>query len=273
LDRGAIVARTLKGDDGRVGVFAISRIDVPADTLVAHARAIADLKRSSFVTAIKRFSDPPTIDDLDELVLSPRDRQAAADCRVGKCSFKFTAAEIAALRGALAAGGMDRDEVIHTAFRQIVLARVNAYLAAGLAGFPDIVNRSEWLRDVPKVATPVESFLYWSQENYGPGKPVILVTHVGIIPPESPGDPAIVLGHQVLATRYMTGGLSMMAITTERASGARYLVYLNRTSVDLLGGFFGPLKRAALESRLKGELPEIILKLRARLERAATITR
>lgn len=67
---------------------------------------------------------------------------------------------------------------------------------------------------------------------------------------------------------YKTGGLSLMAITTDPA-GTQYLVYLNRTGVDLLGGLFGPLRRAALGSRLKRELPDIIQKLRARLARTA----
>lgn len=65
----------------------------------------------------------------------------------------------------------------------------------------------------------------------------------------------------------MTGGVSLTALTTDIATGANYLVYLNRTGVDLLGGFLGPLKRSLLESRLKSELPDTIRKLRVRLER------
>ena len=291
LDRGFTVARTLKSGDGQVGVFAMSRIDVPPVTLITHARAIEDLKRSSFVTAIKRFSDPPRTEDLDALVLSPRDRQAALECTVGKCSFKFTAAEIDLLRAAIDASA-DPEAAVPAAFKRVLLARVNSYLTAGLPGVADVANRSTpvcldrvyrailaatplsltnsaaaWLRDSPKDAVPVESFLYWSQENYGAGKPVVLVNHIGLFAPERPGDPAIVIGKQVFASRYMTGGLALTAITTDTATGANYLMHLNRTGVDVLGGVLGPFKRAMLESRLKGELPEIIQKLRARLER------
>lgn len=293
LERGAIVMRTLKSDDSQVGVFATTRINVPPETLIAHARAIEDLKRSSFVTGIKRFSNPPRLTDLDELVLTARDVAAAARCRVGDCSFKLSAPEIELLRSLSAPGPADRDDAIQRAFRQVVLARVNAYLARGLSGVPAIANRpaplyldrafkvilaatpplseargaTDWLRDFPAAAAPFESFLYWSQENYGAGKPVVAVTHVGLIAPAMPGDPAIVLGKQIFATRYMTGGLALTAITTDTDTGANHLVYLNRTGVDLLGGLFGPLKRSVLESRLKSELPDIIQKLRVRLER------
>lgn len=294
LDRGAIVARTLKGDDSQVGVLAMSRINVPPEMLIAHARAIEDLKRSSFVIAIKRFSNPPRLADLDGLVLPARDVEAAARCVIGDCSFKLSAPEIELLRSLSTTGTPDRDAAIQRAFRQVVLARVNAYLAGGLSAVPAIANRSkplrlahvfasifaatppmssapratQWLRDFPNDARQVESFLYWSQENYGAGKPVVVVTHVGLIAPDSPGGPAIVLGKQIFATRYMTGGLSLTAITTDTGTGANYLVYLNRTGVDLLGGLFGPLKRSLLESRLTSDLPDIIQKLRRRLERS-----
>jgi hypothetical protein len=293
LAEGKIVARTLEARDGQVASFAISRVEVPPDALLTAARSIEDLSRSPFVTGIQRFSNPPQLSDLDALRLAPRDVAAAASCQPGNCSFKLTAGEIALLRNGI--GGNGSDEAVQQAFRQVVLARVNAYLATGLPGlgppanrsavacFDEVFNRlaaaspalphapwaSRWLRDFPCTAVPMESFLYWSYETYGAGKPVVVVTHIGIIPPAAPGEPAIVVGKQVMATRYMTGGLSLMAITTDEASGAHYLVYINRIGVDLLGGLFGSIKRAALESRLRRELPDMLLKLRTRLERTA----
>lgn len=292
-----IVARTLAAGEGQVASVSIARVDVPPEALLAATRRIEDLKRTSFVSGLKRFSNPPRLDDLDELSLSPRDLAAAAACRPGKCSFKLTAAEIDLLRTPIA--GSDPDEAIQRAFRRVVLARVTAYLAGGLPGLMPTANRSTavcfdevfrqlaaaapplprapcastWLLDFPNTPNRIESFLYWSQETYGAGKPVVVVTHVGIIPPSALGDPAIVLGKQVMATRYLTGGLSLMAITTDQETGINYLVHLNWTGVDLLGGFFGPLKRAALESRLKRELPDVIQKLRRRLERTPPAAR
>ena len=288
LADGEIVARTIPAGDGQVASFSISRVDVPPEALLTATRRIEDLKRSPFVTGIKRFSNPPRLEDLDELSLNSRDLAAAAACKPGNCSFKLTAEEI----GLLSAAGRD-DEAIQQSFRRVVLARVNAYLAGGLPGLPPTANRSKavclgevfqqlataspslphvpcatrWLRDFPNTLDQIESFLYWSQETYGAGKPVVVVTHIGLIPPVSPGDPSIVLGKQVMATRYINGGLSVMAITTDEATGVNYLVHLNRTSVDLLGGLFGPIKRAAFESRLRRELPLITQKLRTRLER------
>lgn len=165
-------------------------------------------------------------------------------------------------------------------------------MSAGLAALPPIANRSTswrlddvlsglqaqsphllqvpplgaWLRG--RESDYIESFLYWSQEHYGSGKPVIAVTHLGILR-DSRG--AVVVGKQIFASRYMNGALSLITLTTDQA-GAHYLVYLNRSTVDLLDGLFGAIARGMLESRLSSEVPEIILKLRDRLERSRYAT-
>jgi len=287
LARGETVGRTLPAHQGHVALFAATRIAAGAETLVEATRGIADLKKSSFVSAIKRFSDPPQLSDLDELWPSDRDITAMAHCAVGNCPLKLTAPEIAAL----APHRADR-AALALAFRRIVLDRVTSYLSGGLAALPPIANRSQskklsdtldelqaaspcvmrreplagWIRGYPASGGDLESFVYWSQESYGSGKPVVLVTHVAIHQ-EGPAA-VIVVGKQILATRYFDGGLAMTTITAD-IDGTRYLTYLNRSSVDLLGGFLGSVKRAVLESRLSGEVPEIITKLRTRLERSA----
>jgi len=293
LTEGAMVARALPAGDGQVAMFASTRIDATPDTLAAAAREIADLKKSSFVLAIRRFSEPPQLSDLDELVLPDRDVRALAACQPGSCAYKLTAPEIAALVKARQRDGATPAALTAT-LRRVILDRVHAYRSGGLAAVAPIANRAKPLRldeslAALQLASPcvlqaaplaawvrnhdaagVESFLYWSQEVYGPGKPVILITHVAILRPE-PGQ-TLVVGKQIFSSRYMDGALAMTAITTD-ADGRHYLAYLNRSRVDLLGGLFGGLKRAMLESRLSAELPALIAKLRDQLERSSHVTR
>jgi hypothetical protein len=288
LSNGEVIGRALSAQDGQVAVFATTQLRTNPEALVTATRAIADLKKSRFVVAIRRFSDPPLLTDLDELVLSDRDVAALAACQLNRCSFKLTAAEIAAIAQARA-GGANRD-VLQAAFRRVLLDRANRYLAEGLGAVPPIVNRSKphvlnetlrelqaaspcvertpalaaWLAEFPRAGRDVESFMYWSQEYYGSGKPVILLTHVAI-QHDSP-DVAVVMAKQIFSSRYMNGGFAITAVTTDADTGEHYLIYFNRSAPDLLGGFLGPIKRNVLESRLSDELPEIILKLRSRLE-------
>jgi hypothetical protein len=134
-----------------------------------------------------------------------------------------------------------------------------------LARLPHVVA---WLKEYPYADSTVESFFYWSKEHYGNGKPVISITHVGIVRPESDHRlPAIlVAGKQIFATHYFEGGLGLTMVLREATNGAPYLAYLNRSQVDLLRGFFGGLVRSVLEDRLERQAPLIVQGLRARLE-------
>ena len=286
LGRGEVVSRMLPERDHQVGLFAVTRVTAAPAVLVDATRNIADMKKSTFVTAIRRFSSPPRLSDLDTLVLADRDVAALADCSVGACAFKLTAPEIQLLARLRREGGGTADALLR-AFRRVLFERVTTYLRGGLGAVPPIANRqnagalaatmaeleahsqciaqpglSEWVRN--GAGSDVENFLYWSQELYRSGRPVILVTHVAIV---EQGGHATVVGKQIFASRYMDGAIAMTAITTDEASGVRYLVYMNRSSVDLLGGLLGGLRRAVIESRLKGQVPDIIQRLRGRLER------
>ena len=59
LDRGEPIARVLPGQDHEIAVFAAVRVDIDGDRLVAWMRRIEELKKSAYVLAIGRFSDPP----------------------------------------------------------------------------------------------------------------------------------------------------------------------------------------------------------------------
>jgi hypothetical protein len=295
LHQDEVVVQMLDGDDGQMAVFVATRLNAPPDALVAWTRAIAELKRSKFVLAIGRFSDPPTPADLADLHLDERDLQAVRECVPGACGLKLSASEIESLRAATASGGSRWRQAVQDEFRRLLVARIDTYRAGGLAAlapnadrdesrqyaqaFMSIVAKSPYLERLPAIATwlqnyphdgdsHVESFFYWSKEHYGGGKPVISITHVGIVRP-GPNHrlPAILIsGKQIFATHYVEGGLGLTMVMRDSANGAPYLVYLNRSQLDLLRGVFGGLARGVLEPRLKRQAPQVVRGLRMRLE-------
>jgi hypothetical protein len=58
----------------------------------------------------------------------------------------------------------------------------------------------------------------------------------------------------------------LTALVRGAPGGSNYLVYLNRSEADVLGGFFGGLVRWFVERRLKAEAPNVLQSLRERLE-------
>ena len=97
------------------------------------------------------------------------------------------------------------------------------------------------------------------------------VTHVGIV--HSATDrrlPAVlVAGKQIYASHYVDGGLGLTMIVCDASTDTSYLVYVNRSQVDFLRGWFGRLVQSVLEARLQREAPVVVGALRARLESGA----
>lgn len=294
LDEGDAIVKVVRARDREIAIVSAARVNVDGDRLVAWVRQIDGLKRGRYVSAIGRFSQPPRIEDLGALTLDDDDLEEVRHCRSGACGVKMSGEEIAHLRQTAAAAGTNWKPAVQGTFRKIVLARVEKYLTDGLAGsspyhdqkipvsldaeFAAIIDESEflvarqpdltdYLTQYPRRASAgIESFLYWSKEALG-GKPIITVTHVSIIRSQEPGVPeALVAARQIFATHYMTGSLALTTITGGADRSPRYLMYLNRSRVDVLDGLFGGLVRRIVERRLRTEALEVVRGFRQRLE-------
>jgi hypothetical protein len=291
LDRGEPVARALPAKDREIAVLAAVRVDIDGDRLVTWMRRIDALKKSTYVLAIGRFSTPPAAADLAGLALDSEELSEILKCRRGDCGLKLSSGEMAQLQQASQASSRS-PAALQQAFRELIVQRVNAYLADGHAAlqpyedhagqtspattFARILQNStfltaheprlvEHLSRSPKAPTAdVESFIYWSKERIG-GKATISATHVNIVRSREPGMPeALVAAKQIFATHYVNASLGVTAILSN--GGAHYLVYLNRSDVDVVGGMFGGLVRYFVQRRLKAEAANVLLGLKQRLE-------
>lgn len=294
LDRGEPIARVLPGKDLEVAVFAAVPVEIDGDRLVAWMRRVEELKKSSYVLAIGRFSDPPRIEDLARLALEDGELSEVRACRPGKCALKLSAIEMTQLQRAAADAGVDWKPTLQQAFRAVVLQRVQVYLAGGLAGLPPYADDvghtwpaarfslllghtvfltehlprfAEHLGRFPHTPTPeVESFVYWSKERLA-RRAIVSATHVNILRGHDAGLPdVLVAGKEIFSTHYVNASLGLTAIVRGEPGTHNYLVYLNRSEVDVLGGPFGGLIRWFMQRRLKAEAANVLQGLRRRLE-------
>lgn len=304
LAAGEVVVRTLPADDGHLAIFAAARVDAGPEALMAWTHAIKAFKESEHVVAVRRFSDPPVLDDLAGLTLDDGDLEALRDCRAGDCGVKLGADEIAAMQEAIRAGGREWRESAQQAFRRLLLTRVVRYREDGLASLPAyvdrrrpvsprdaftaILQRSPYLTSgLPALADSLiegtassygEQFFYWSKERYGAGKHVVTVSHVQMLEPALPPPvpAAVVASQQIFASHYTDGALGLTTLSCGAAGEPCSLAYVNRTEVDLLGGMLGGFKRMVFERRIASGTPAIVRELRRKLESgapAATATR
>jgi hypothetical protein len=294
LDAGEAVVRIPPARAGEAVVFTAIAVNVPPTQFANWMRNIVELKKNPSVLAVERFSPEPCLDDLRALTLDDSDLNDIRRCRPGKCGLKLSAAEIQQLQRAIASSPQDWKPNVQLEFRRIVLQRAQTYAAAGYTAeaayddrgervslaqtFSGILQRStnltravprlvEYLDRFPRAAVPeVESFLYWSKERFA-GKSQISVTHLSLLRPSDPSQPLMIAaGKQVFATHFVDGALSITALLKGPSGGRNYLAYLSRADVDLLSGFFSGLARKAMSYRITSEAPDILRRLRNRLE-------
>jgi hypothetical protein len=287
MDDGQPVAHVIASKDPEVAVWAAVPVNIDGDRLVAWMRRIEELKKSSYVLAIGRVSDPPRLDDLADLSLDDEEMSAIADCRPGHCDLKLSATEMTALQHVAGQPG-----ALQQRFRQIVLGRFNAYLSGGRIGpyadthgevwpgqeFDRLLEHSTFLTmHVPSFAESlrgarsgsmpaVESFLYWSKERLG-GEPSINVTDVRILRSNDSSRPDVVVaGKQIFATHYVNASLGVTALVRGEPGRSNYLVYVNRSELDMLHGTFSGIVRWYVQRRLRAEAGNVLQRLRTRLE-------
>ncbi len=291
LDDGYAIARVLPTKGFEVAVLAATPVEVDGDRLLAWERRIEELKQSSYVLAIGRFSNPPRIEDLAGLELDSGDVSAIRSCRPRNCEIKLSSSEMEQLQSAEAQAQGNRNAAIQHVFRHIVLNRVQHYVADGhippsedhhqqiqpasrfallldhmpflRARLPQLVA---YLRAYPLKTNPeVESFLYWSKEHFA-RKAVTTVTQVSMVRNDGSGLPEIlIVGRNIFSSHYIDASLSVTALMRGDANGKNYLVYINRTEVDVLHGAFGGIIRHSIQDHLK-KTTETLTDLRRRLE-------
>jgi|KBSMisStaDraftv2_1062788.scaffolds.fasta_scaffold15501_5 hypothetical protein len=297
LERGEPLVRVIPGEDREVAVFAAMKTTIDGDRLLAWVQRIEALKKNAYVLAISRFSETPRLEDLKGLTLEEDEASDILDCRPGDCSLKLSGDEMRTLQQAAARQGSNeapKNAALERAYQSVMLRRIEKYLAGGLAGLPNDESTSDALRPADALAalldhtrflsahTPtfaqylshfprapmpgVESFVYWSKEQIA-GKPIVSATHVSTLRSDVPGVPeglAATVG--IFSTHYVNASLGVMAVVREAPGAPGYLVYMNRSQVDVLGGMFGGLVRMVVQRRLRSEATDVLRDIRKRLE-------
>jgi hypothetical protein len=294
LRSGAPIVRFLQAGGHEIGAFTAIALPpaVTIDRAAAWMRRVELLRENRYVIATQRLSSPPRLEDFDRLTLEDEDLDDIRRCAPGRCGVKLSAADIQTLTAIARSGGSQWTLRLQQAFREMLLRRALAATAGGLAALDDIVDKKHpsspaeafaslvehtgFLGDrTPALARRLlncatvpppggESFMYWSKERLG-GRPVITVTQAVLMPQRGVGAPLLMAGAQVYASHYLDASLTVTAFLQEGSASRGYFVYLHRSSVDLLGGFWGGLARSIIESKARKDGPAILERVAERL--------
>jgi len=137
---------------------------------------------------------------------------------------------------------------------------------------PAILNRfptlDRHMRRYPEASPDTDDILYWSKEKLGP-EVVVSVTHLAVARLAG-SEPArfAAASRQIYGSQYFDASLGITMVLEDAARPAgSYLVYVNRSRLDALGGFFGPMKRLIVRSRTRSAMSKTLLEVRDLVER------
>jgi len=298
LDRGQAVAKILDSNHPlEFPSFGSIRAGVPGEFLLEKYRDIATFKKSKEVLQVGKFHSPPQPQDLDALILDQGDIDGLKKCIAGDCAVKLPAAAIERFRKEVNWAAPDHAKQATVLFRRLLFELVRDYLSNGNAALPvyndkkaplplaeasiSILQESpfvaqyapaldNYLRTYPR--SPLErgeEFFYWSKEKFG-YKAVISITHVTIHRPiRSDADWTFIASRQIYASHYFSGSLGLAIYVEQKAPKAnadRFLIYLNRSRVDLPQGLFSGLIRFIVKRRVLDGMEKNLRVIKEKLE-------
>ena len=297
LDRGRAVAKALDSTHpAELAVVGVVRLNVPSMFFLERFRDIAAFKKSEEVLQIGKFQMPPRPVDIEALTLDSDDLDALRKCKPGNCGLRLPATMIERFRTEVSWSSPDYAKRANELFRQMLVEYVNEYVEKGddvlvdyhdkkdpvrLAdGFRSLLGASPYLSEyAPELfhyltefprekPQGVEEFIYWSKEKLS-HRPVVTITHVTIYKVTRGNTNSIVIASkQIYANHYFEGslGLSVFVEAQGALAPGAYLMYLNRSRVDLLHGIFSGLRRLLVKGRLLDKFPKYLEGIRDRVK-------
>jgi hypothetical protein len=292
LDRGDVIARTLDAKNRReVATLGIVRIETSPSRYVERLADITTFKRTDDVLQIGLFSSVPQPGDVAALSIDEPDLKRLRACRVGDCDVRLPADVIERVQREIHWDEADASRRASLLVRQLLVEYVARYRQSGTAAAMEYADRGPRLNVGREFAALLEAdtvtstyaarlrrhlleypassaermtdFVYWSKELVR-GRPVISITHVATAAAIDDSPVAYAVGSkQIYAMHYFDASLGLTLLVPDRgpAPSGTFVVYLNRSRIDLFDGLFGGVARRIVAGRARGLVAEQLQRL------------
>lgn len=295
--QGRPVAIGLPGSlDREIVIVGAIRIAAPAERLLTVFRDIERFESASGFLVTRRISDPPRLEDFDDLTLPAEDVSALRKCKRGDCAVKLGERGFALL-SQVDWRAADAEAQVQRFARRLALEAVMGYRAGGNAAQPVMVDHdpprqvaaefvemvkgtawlgatmpgvAEYLLRYPHAARPaaLDEFFYWSLVEFGLKK-VLRINHVVMLPLRDGGAARWALvNRQIYASHYFQNAMELRLLMDDPASAGRahYLLVMNVARPDGVTGIFGPLVRYKVRSGSRDAMRKTLIGTKQRCE-------
>jgi hypothetical protein len=294
VDRGEPFTKQLETNDkAEVAAFGVVRVKGTQDTFLQKIRQIHVFRKVPEVLQIGRFSDVPSMEDLQGLTFDPADIDSLKRCQPGKCDVKIGVGGLERLKKEINWSARDAGSRAETLLKEQMISYMKAYVTGGTAAMGQIVDKKEpkalsqefrallanspylpayvpefnqYLQDYPKgKLAGAEDVLYWTKDNFGL-KPVVSMTHATFFRRPGPQAGTIVALKTLYASHFFNAALEMIAAVDTPDHTGFYLMNLYRTRIDPPTGMLSGMLMGRVKSGVEQGVSENLKTAKARIE-------
>ena len=280
-----------------VFISGVVYIEATPESYLKLAGDVAELRKLPSYLAIRKFSDPPNVSDLDGFALEEEDTQELKDCKPGHCGLQLPAEVMEEVQRSVNWSAPDVTAQVNRLAQQMALQALLAYMRGGNSSlgsyrdkkrpaevaetFESLLSQAKalpvylpdldrYLLEYPKFKLEnVETQFYWEKVNFGL-KPTLRIVHAIVYRGTRPTEPAYAVAlKQIYSSHYFQSALDLTVCvrdTENRNQRGFYLITLKGSQQAGLTGFKGGIVRHVAVGKTRSSLERALATIKERLE-------
>ncbi len=280
-----------------VFVFGSVYIKAAPEQYLKFALDLDSLRKLPSYLAIREFSDPPQLADLDGFTLEAADIKKLKDCKPEHCEVQLPAETMEAFQQSVHWSAPDVADQVNHLGQQMALEALQKYIQGGNSAlgtyrdkkhpaavaetFQSLLSRSKalpvylpdfnrYLLEYPNVHLDnVQTQFYWEKVNFGL-KPTLRIVQTVVYRGKSPGELAYVVAEkQLYASHYFETALDLSICVNDSEQPAKrgfYLITLKGSQQAGLTGFKGGIVRKVAVDKTRSSLERALVSIKEKLE-------
>jgi hypothetical protein len=302
ISNGKALAKILDtGSADQILVFGAVYIDSTPEKYLKFASDIDALRKLPSYLAIRKFSDPPVLSDLDGFTLEEEDVKQLKDCRPGHCEIQLPAESMEEFQKSVNWSAPDAADQANRLARKMALDALLQYRQGGNAAlgtyrdknhpaavaetFESLLSRlkalpvylpdlNNYLIQYPTAnSTDIQFEFYWEKVNFGL-KPTIRMVQAIVYQGAGPNEPAYAIAiKQLYSSHYFESALDLTVCRKDSGNLDRpgfFLITLKSSQQAGLTGLKGGIVRKVAVDKTRSSLERALASIKQKLETPAS---
>jgi hypothetical protein len=304
IRNGKAVAKIVESSTpDEVFVFGSVYVKSTPDKYLKFASDLEELRKLPNYLAVRQFSNPPQLSDLDGFTLEADDIKQLKNCDQGRCDVQLPSEAINAFKQSVNWSAPDAATQVNRLGQKMALEALERYMEGGNAAlgtyrdkhhpavvadtFQSLLSRSKalpiylpeldrYLLEYPETRSEnIQSEFYWEKVNFGL-KPTLRIVQAIVYRGPRATDPAYAIAEkQLYASHYFETALDLTVCVLDQVNLERpgfYLITLKGSQQAGLTGLKGGIVRKVAVDKARSSLERALEAIKERLETQTEIT-